>query len=113
MCADLSAKPFASVKVVKPGYFALVMPRTEAEAFLAATYSHPTDGTSTREHPLGVVGERVNGVILDFSPEETPAAEGETIPPDVAKALEDLFRKAEEAQADFNDMISDSLSDIF
>jgi hypothetical protein len=109
VCADLSAKPFASVKVVKPGYFALVMPKVESEVFVVATYSHPTDGTSTREQSLGVVSERVNGIVLDFSPDEPapPSVEEPTIPPDVAESIGDLFERAQDAMDSLNDMMPD------
>lgn len=112
-CPNLTAKPVASVKVTKPGYFALVMPLTDKEVFVVASYTHPTEGTSTREHSLGVVSERVNGVVLDFSP-EPPADEpgDETLSPEAIEALGDLFREAEEAQESLNDMIGDALSGL-
>jgi hypothetical protein len=116
VCADMSALPLASVKVVKPGYFALVMPRSESEVFVVATYSHPTDGTSTREQHLGPVSDRVNGITLDFSPEESAeeSSEGDgTLSPEDAKALQDLFDQAEAAQEDMNEQIRDALSGLF
>lgn len=108
LCADLSAMPISSVKVVKPGYFALVLPRVDAEVFVVATYSHPTEGTSTREHHLGAVSERVNGIVLDFSPE---AQEPELSPEDI-KALGDMFAEAQDAQESLNDMIRDAIGSL-
>lgn len=107
-CPNLTAKPISSVKVTKPGYFALVMPSTDKEVFIVASYTHPTDGTSTREHSLGVVTERVNGIVLDFSPEEPPATPpADEIPPDVADAIGDLFGRAQDAMDSLNDMMPD------
>lgn len=112
-CPDLSGKPFASLKVAGVGYFALIMAPVDAPIFAVATYSHPTDGTRTREVELGVVAQRTNGVVFDFTPEEEPAAGEATLSPEQAKAIGDLFEKAQKAQDDLNDMVSSSLGNIF
>jgi hypothetical protein len=116
LCADLDAKPFASVKISKPGYFSLVMNKSDATVFVVATYSHPTAGTSTKDQNLGVVSDRVNDIVLDFSPAPAPSdqapADQPALSPEEAKAIGDLFTQAQEAQASLNDMIHGALDGL-
>jgi len=68
VCADTEGVSQASQQLSKPGYYNLVVPRSEQAVYLVASYLPESGDPVTQEIYLGVIAGRMDHLDFNFSP---------------------------------------------
>jgi len=81
ICADMDGVPTASSKTAQPGFFSIIVPKTDQAIYLVASFTDNNQVTFTKNIYLGLLDGRVDELEFDFGPEEEEPAPTPTADP--------------------------------